>query len=399
MLNFSSFQRLCAIAVTALTATGALVRTEPAVAAEQCVHKGDSKYNSIVRWYPPGSLTIDNSEPWNTRALLRRDNKDEGKHGIDISTGKMVFQGNHIAPKPEENLNLRNPKSCKTSKTGDWVAIVHCRGCSQGVNFLKGAADVMAGSTLNVITAPMAAGGLITDAFSMAGTQGISPGAAMDKLISARKGAFKLGTKLTRGVPIHDVSDLPDTANLIYFGTPQNLETKGRITGPYAREASQVSPGYTALSYQVKIDCKHFHPSISNTGTKNTVTVDFYTKGQVVHSAVKAGEEIKCGIQWDVWSTPRLYDRSTGNALPPIDKVVIKTNGKDGFFIDQIDIRALSGGGATQSRNLSPIEFSNNGKSDNICLSLDKMDGSRTWKDHIPGQRCKASLPLELKDF
>ena len=398
-LDFSSIRYRCAMVIMALVAAGALVRVEPASAAEQCVHK-DAAYNSIVRWYAPGSLTIDNSEPWNNRVLLQRTSKNnKGASGIDVSTGERVWQGVHIKPVREENLNVRNPKVCMPGSSGDHVAIVHCRGCAQGVNFLKGAADLLAGSTLNLVTAPMAIGGLIDSAMSLAGTQGISPEAAMGKVLAQSKSAFKLGTKLTGRVPIHDISDLPDTGNLIYFGTPQNLIVKGRITGPYAMEASKVSAEYPALSYQVKIDCKHFHPDITNTGTQNTITANFFTGGRLVHSTVKNGQDINCGVAWDVLSTPRLYDRTTGKALPAIDRVELSTNGQDGFFIDQLEIRALAGGGATQSRDLSPFAFRNNGKSDNKCLSTDAMDGSRTWKNHIPGQRCENPIKLKLKDF
>lgn len=303
----------------------------------------------VVRWYPPGSLTIDNSEPWNNRILLSRKDTKTGASGIDVETGDRVWQGSHIDPVRQDRLNLRNPESCMPGSSGDHVAIVHCVGCSQGVDFLNAAADYLAGSTLNLLTAPMRIGKLVDAAQTAAASQNISKKAALEAVVADRAGGLRFGEALPRGVPVHDISDLsdlPNFKNLVYFGTPRNLWMQGTIARPSARKGGKKPAPHIAWRYQVKIDCKHFHPNITNTGTENSITVDFYAQGEVLQEVVRDGKDIDCGLRWEVWSANGYAD---GVNFPPFDKVVISTSGRDGFFIDQVDIRqiALRGGSSS----------------------------------------------------
>lgn len=387
-----------------LTSCAALISTlflfNSAQAAEQCV-TNNAGYFAWVAWYPANSLTVDNSEPWNNRLLLRRRVNGGGRCGTDIKTGKKVCQGSHINPvRKKDKLGrfglVNDHKSC-INGDGKYVAVVHCIGCAQGTSFLRSAGNAILGSALSVVTPAGAIGNIITAASTAAASQGISTDAAIGKVLEGAKGAFMLNEKVGRKVKIHDVSDLPNIDNLVYAGTPKNLYLRGTISRPHSGEAGKVTAPFSAYSYRVTIDCTK--GGIDNEGTENNISVLFYIKGEAVYQTDKDGQDIACkvGRKSPVWTTNYLYDPVSGEAFDRVDKIVIETNGDDGFFIDEIEVTATYGHGAASTRDLIEANFVDGGKKDNFCLSTDPMDGSRSWADYIPGKRCKKSLPFNLK--
>lgn len=380
---------------------------------KQCVNSVRAGFSADVKWYAPGSLTIDNSEPWNNRVLLRRtENKKNGYPcGVDIETGETVCQGLHIKPIKTERIhgNIGGLVSGTTESCieggGDYVAIVHCAGCTQGVSFLKAAASTLAGAAVNFVTPATAIGQIIDQATTWgttaAGSQGYSVGDGLDAAFSQAKKGFKFGQKLPRAVPIHDVSDLGDPGNLVYFGTPTLVGLSGTVGAPQAREQTGVQADSRSRTWDVKIDC--YNPNIGYRGTKNVITVRFYDENwKFLAESFKSGHEINCDTnlqrKMTTWTSGRLYDKKTGDPLYA-KYIKLKTNGEDAFFIDQVFVTFYNPSySPSRSGNLvDGYTFRPDSTTGNLCLSLDTDDG-KSWKDVMNKKYgCQPEINFKLK--
>ncbi len=142
----------------------------------------------------------------------------------------------------------------------------------------------------------------------------------------------------------------------------KNFTTDGNLFG--------AGFGKTTYEYRVEIDA--CHSDLSNTETGNRITVQFWSGSDRVASIYKDGVSNTCKI-WEgnatfTYETPR-----------NITHVVVKTNGSDGFYIDELYL--YKGGDLKQ----------HHGRDDGSgwCLSTDPSDGSGDWSGKVAGGTCK----------
>ncbi len=302
----------------------------------QCVtNNGD--YQITVDWYDPGDIVIDNSEPWNNRLLLRRDKKQgTGACGPDAETGKMVCQGVHVKPKQSKLLRslavTENKQSCVTSPNGDMFAIVKCNGCTTGTTIASAAAGTVAGMALP-------GGNIGSLIHSVTNTQGLGLNATLDFVLAEAKGKIRVKGKVSQALKIHDTSDLADSytmSDVIFVGTPSNLQSKGAFFSAHAYEIQNKTPKY-AYRYRLEIDCfmstNGLLKSVEYTDTRDSITVEFKKNGKIVSTKTIKGDDINCGAFGadTAWTSDSLAER--------IDSVAVRTTGEDAFLIDELKLK------------------------------------------------------------
>ncbi|WP_432784639.1 hypothetical protein AAJV73_11395 [Cyanobium sp. BSA11S] len=156
-----------------------------------------------------------------------------------------------------------------------------------------------------------------------------------------------------------------DGTKLTLFAVPKRLDASGNY---YYWE----SPSSKSQTYEVRIDCKY--SGLSNTETKNRITVQFWSSTDRVNSIYKNGIS-------DCSSDAVFRISSPYN----ITRVVVKTDGRDAFFID--DLRILRNGDQVR-------RYSNDEGRAGWCISKDKTDNTRTWKGKANKCQERTRFPL-----
>jgi len=129
-----------------------------------------------------------------------------------------------------------------------------------------------------------------------------------------------------------------------------------------------------ATEYKVAIDA--CHSSLSNEGTKNKITIEFWNNSQLVGTKSKNGVPVNCSKSDEMFIL-----MSTQN----VTHIIVKTNGSDGFYIDEIRLyKALK---------LQKHHGRDNGGG--WCLSTDANDANGSWKGKVSGNTCKSSVRFD----
>ncbi|MBE9175390.1 hypothetical protein IQ225_08915 [Synechocystis salina LEGE 06155] len=118
-----------------------------------------------------------------------------------------------------------------------------------------------------------------------------------------------------------------------------------------------------ASEYVVSIDC--FHQGITNEGTSNRITIEFWSGNTMVYSTFS-----------DNFSDSACSNNNqsiTFVSSKNISHILLKTNGNNAFFIDEIQI----------SKNGQKIAQHETNNYRGYCLSTDPSDATRTWKNYV----------------
>ncbi len=337
---------------------------------KQCV-TNDGDYMVTVDWYKPTDVIVDNSRPWENRLLIRRDRRiGTGACGINLETGREECQGVHVAPyKTQLIRNLaqqQNRQSCVTSPTGNMFAVVRCEGCSVGKEVVLAAAGSVMGVALP--------GGVAEGAwFSALDSQGVGIGSALNTIASPGSQRIRVNGEISNDLTIHDTSDLEDTYdmnNVIYIGTPEDIETKGSFISPHWAHANSKTPQY-AYRYTVEIDCymatNAFFQHVQHTDTRDTVTVHFMKDGRILDTESIEGDNINCGA---TGADTKWHSKSLAEE---VDAFRIEITGENAFLMDEVKASYYQVGlAANGSRSL----HIGGGVDDliGVCLSTDRTD-------------------------
>lgn len=112
------------------------------------------------------------------------------------------------------------------------------------------------------------------------------------------------------------------------------------------------------------VDIDSCHSDMNHTGTKNGITVEFWASNNMV------GTRYKNGVSDNCYSDDASYSFKTKEK---ITHIIVRTNGNDGFFIDEL---YLYKGGTLKKRH-----GRDNGRG--WCLSTDPKDGKGAWKSKV----------------
>ncbi|MBK5949821.1 hypothetical protein CH339_00575 [Rhodobium orientis] len=180
--------------------------------------------------------------------------------------------------------------------------------------------------------------------------------------------------------------------------------------------AVAVAPGLanesTHQRHIIKVNCDH--SEIDNEETKNTITVEFWRddlklyetttnyvaetflvwsalKAVVKHPEFKEGPPQCDSNQWAVYISEPTQFPARGKYKKGTERnpthFIMRTSGKDGFFIDEIDYE-------DEENKENNVAFgASNGKG--YCLSKDSGDANRSWKKYVDG--CYPALKFVLK--
>lgn len=145
------------------------------------------------------------------------------------------------------------------------------------------------------------------------------------------------------------------------------------VVNSTCKSAWQFDYGVPKLPTEYKVAIDACHTSLSNEGTKNKISVEYWSGNQLVGTKTKKGVPANCSK-----SDETFFLMSTQN----ITHIFVKTNGSDGFYIDEI--RLYKGG------KLQKHHGRDNGGG--WCLSKDAKDG-KTWrKKRALSGDCKSSV-------
>ncbi len=352
--------------------------TQASADITQCVtNNGD--YQITVDWYKSSDVVIDNSEPWNNRLLLKRDKRlGTGKCGQNAETGKVECQGVHV--KPQSSRVLRslakqdNKQSCVTSPEGDMFAIVKCNGCTTGTEIVTAAAGTVAGMALP--------GGSIGSVIhSVADSQGAGINSSINQLVSTASKNIRVKGKVAQNLTIHDASDLADSydmSDVIFVGTPSNVQSKGAFFSAHAYEKKNTLPRF-AYRYTVEIDCymalNAFFKHVEHADTRDTIIVKFMTKGKVVSSKMIKGDDINCSATGadTRWTSASLGER--------VDRIRIETTGQDAFLMDEVKLSFYQTGGLEANGSFNVNIGGGTDDEKGWCLSTDPNDKFKGYAD------------------
>lgn len=119
------------------------------------------------------------------------------------------------------------------------------------------------------------------------------------------------------------------------------------------------------------------HSKVKNEGTKNTITLKAYDKSK---KQITVFSKVRNSIGNHIWTFE----------LPgEMSYFTIETNGSDGFLIDQIRYY--------KDRSHSKIvQHWGRDEGKAWCLSTDKTDGSRSWKNVISNQKCYRRMKFRV---
>jgi len=153
---------------------------------------------------------------------------------------------------------------------------------------------------------------------------------------------------------------------------PKGVSVSDRNKSTWGKWRAGIVPESDEFEWKVEIDA--CHSDLDNTGTNNRITVQFYAGSTLVASKYKDGVSDGCKI----WEGDTVFSTKTNRK---ITHVIVKTNGSDGFYIDEI--RLYEKGALKQHHGRD------NGSG--WCLSTDPKDANGSWKGKVSGNTCKSS--------
>ena len=150
----------------------------------------------------------------------------------------------------------------------------------------------------------------------------------------------------------------------------------GKVAGNTCRsswrfEYKNPPPSKPSVEYRVEMD--NCHSDLDHTDTGNKITVEFWAGSQKVTSTSKSGVSSNC------WSADETFTVKTS---ADITHIIVRTNGNDGFYIDEI--RLYKNGSLKQHHGRD------NGSG--WCLSTDPNDANGGWAGKVAGNTCKSNV-------
>jgi len=146
--------------------------------------------------------------------------------------------------------------------------------------------------------------------------------------------------------------------------------------GKWSLGAGDIFAGASDSEWKVEIDA--CHSDLSDTETGNRITVEFWAGNQKVAGKYKDGVSSGC----KVWEGNTSFSIKTNRN---VTHVTVKTNGSDGFYIDELFL--YKGG------ELKKHEGRDNGSG--WCLSTDPGDANGAWKGKVAGSTCRSSYRFD----
>ncbi len=139
--------------------------------------------------------------------------------------------------------------------------------------------------------------------------------------------------------------------------------------GSWTLGAGQLFSGGTANEWRVEIDA--CHSDLENTETSNRITVQFWAGNERVGSIYRDGVSSGC----KVWEGNAVFSIETSRE---ITHIIVKTNGGDAFYIDEIYL--YKGGELMQ----------HHGRDDGSgwCISTQEEDARGSWNGKVAGNSC-----------
>ena len=166
-------------------------------------------------------------------------------------------------------------------------------------------------------------------------------------------------------------------SDVIFVGTPSNVQSKGAFFSAHAYEKKNTLPRY-AYRYTVEIDCymalNAFFKHVEHADTRDTIIVKFMTKGKVVSSKMIKGDDINCSATGadTRWTSASLGER--------VDRIRIETTGENAFLMDEVKMSYYQVGlEANGSFNVNIGGGTDDEKG--WCLSTDPNDKFKGYAD------------------
>ncbi len=347
-------------------------------AAQQCINLS-GKYQAKVQWYDAKHVIIDNAEPWNNKLVIHKTqtaSKGKGRCGPDAETGRQVCEGHPVDPVQTDTLKPLGKSASCVNGAGDMFAVATCIGCTRGTAAL--AAGL--GSIANLVLPGGAAFQVLGVAADAAGT---NTSAAASAIVKTTEKSLKIKSKTKVPLVIHDISNLPNASDVVYVGTPDRVRLVGNFKTAIGKEAAEISNNDP--SYIVGIDCNHSDIDTKISNTPDTITVEWWAGNQKMLDSAHQGD-ITCSNvnhKWTHWFGHKLPQTPT--------HIVVKTNGSNAFYIDQIELK-LHDDGRILGQNLLMSSGADNGKG--WCLSNDPNDIKNTLRKYA--DRCVSSVRFDV---
>jgi cytolysin (calcineurin-like family phosphatase) len=124
------------------------------------------------------------------------------------------------------------------------------------------------------------------------------------------------------------------------------------------------------------VDIDACHSDLDNTQTANRITVEFWANSTMVGAKYRDGVDVNC-----LASDARFSLESNAN----VTHVIVKTNGDDGFYIDELRLY--------KNDDLMNHHGRDNGSG--WCLSTDPGDAQGGWKGKCAGNTCRSSVRFD----
>lgn len=296
----------------------------------QCVKNvfGTSGIIAKVKWYNPEEVTFIKPDPRGDNADTP---EDEALGQLKVGFAKPVLEKNILAGQDVCMAGLKGVTAPRIAI----ISVVGGKFANEAVKLsIQGAA-----AGVGLLSCPATAGAGCAAALALAN--------------GGAQGAAALGSLA-----------IPEAKEVFYIGFPGMLELKGTAFNP---QATDKTLGVAQLPYSARVD--FCHSALTDTGTGNKITVDFMSRGQVVHSGSVNGNVSDCG------TFSKGYLEVTGSTTDIVDAVKVSTNGGDGLFVDQVEVFR------------DGTKFIWDGRQDGggWCLSTDPNDHIGGWEKAASG--------------
>jgi hypothetical protein len=165
-------------------------------------------------------------------------------------------------------------------------------------------------------------------------------------------------------------------------GAVKDVENWGKTTVKDTKETAINTGNWVergilgASSNEWRVEIDSCHKNLDDTGTTNKITTEFWSKDKKVKSQSRNGVKANCILNREYWSITTDYT---------ITHVIVKTDGTDGFFIDEVE---LYKGGKSKKRH-----GRDNGSG--WCLSKDPKDGGGAWRGKVSNSRCVSQIKFK----
>ena len=154
--------------------------------------------------------------------------------------------------------------------------------------------------------------------------------------------------------------------------------------------AGQPVYGAEAYTGAIRLDC-FGDATIRYTGTTNTITITVVSSGGTERMTViptdsdcspDVLDSVLTGGVTDFYGISKQF---TSYRSYPVQYVQIRTNGDNGFWMDQV---SLSAGAASDNWGV------NGGRG--YCLSTDPTDADRSWRNYVGSRGCQRCLQFNV---